>query len=578
MATEVIRTVQPSGGDYTTLTAWEAGEQRDLVAADEIATAECYDFALTDDVAINGWTTDATRFIKIYSPTAERHNGTARAVSGSGFSITPSGTVTTPIRVAVPHVYLEGLEIVGAATAVPTIIASAGVGELYIDQCIIHDVQTGTGYTVSLSTAGVALRMRNTIVYGSCRSADVRNATSALLENCTFYRHAAQLGVLGNSTLTVRNCYSGHAGGASEDWWTGGSAPTGNNNASSDSSAATDYTSTVTSVASSVFVSVTSGSEDFHLQTGTNALVGAGADLTASFTVDIDGDTRPSGSAWDIGADHRAAAGGSFSTTGALTAQTATVAGTAAHLTLHTTTGALLAQSAVIAGTAAHPHIAAGILAAQEATVAGAATAGAVFTTSGALEAGAATVAGSATHLTLHTATGALVAQAAEVAGTAVHITVHASTGALVAGSATVVGAAESTAPNVFDAAGALSAQSASVVGSAARFALHTSEGAIAAGPATVSGLAAHLTLHTSSGALVAGNAAVAGSAFLGDEPVEPEPDPIPASSGGGRMPNYARKSRAAIEAREAETRRALEEETLIIECITALVTAGVIA
>lgn len=40
MATEVIKTIKSSGGDYTTLHAFKAGEVRDLVAADEIAVAE----------------------------------------------------------------------------------------------------------------------------------------------------------------------------------------------------------------------------------------------------------------------------------------------------------------------------------------------------------------------------------------------------------------------------------------------------------------------------------------------------------------------------------------------------------
>jgi hypothetical protein len=123
------------------------------------------------------------------------------------------------------------------------------------------------------------------------------------------------------------------------------------------------------------------------------------------------------------GADEEEAAGTSHAATGALTAQSATVAGTAAHLTLHTSTGALTAQSATVAGTAAH-------------------TGPVTHDATGALSAQAATVAGTAAHLTLHTSTGALLAQAATVAGTAAHYTLHTSTGAIEAGSATVSGTA----------------------------------------------------------------------------------------------------------------------------------------
>lgn len=112
-----------------------------------------------------------------------------------------------------------------------------------------------------------------------------------------------------------------------------------------------------------------------------------------------------------------------FTSTGALTAQSATVEGTAAHLTLHTSTGALTAQAATVAGTALHEGVV-------------------LHESTGALSAQAATVAGTASHLTLHASTGALAAQAATVLGTAAHYTLHDATGALEAQSATVAGTA----------------------------------------------------------------------------------------------------------------------------------------
>ena len=72
MATTRTRTVKPSGGDYTTLSAWEAGEQADLPSLDEIRQAECYAMQDTTAVTIDGWTTDATRYIRIFAaPGAE---------------------------------------------------------------------------------------------------------------------------------------------------------------------------------------------------------------------------------------------------------------------------------------------------------------------------------------------------------------------------------------------------------------------------------------------------------------------------------------------------------------------------
>lgn len=170
------------------------------------------------------------------------------------------------------------------------------------------------------------------------------------------------------------------------------------------------------------------------------------------------------------------AGGGSFSSTGALAAQDAVVAGSAAHLTLHAATGALSAQDATVSGAAVSPHLSTGALSAQ-----------------------AATVAGTAARLVLHGSTGVLEAQAAEVSGSA-------STGA--GGS--------------FDGVGVLTAQAAAIAGSAARLALHTATGSLVADAATVAGTAVHLTLHTSAGVLVAQEATVDGVAFIGDEPPAP--------------------------------------------------------
>lgn len=197
-------------------------------------------------------------------------------------------------------------------------------------------------------------------------------------------------------------------------------------------------------------------------------------------------------------------------TTGALASQDATIAGTAAHLAPHTSTGALSAQAATIAGTAAHQHAATGALSAQDATIAGTAVHNLLHTSTGALTAQDATISGAAAHQ--HASTGALTAQDATIAGTAAHATLHTTTGALTAQDAAIAG----TAAHEHATTGALAAQDATIAGSADHTtagASHSTSGALTAQDATVAGAATHLTLHTSTGALTAQDATVAGTA-----------------------------------------------------------------
>lgn len=293
-----VSTLKSSGGDYSSMVAWEAAQAATLTAPAEL---ECYDFALAEDVAFAGITTSASNYVRVYAASGNGHDGRSRAVSGTGFRISGTNAAGT-IRNAINHLRLEHLEIEATGSGhalVSTISLASGANDIRVESCIIHDVVTGSSYTAQLSASNMILTLRNNIVYGYQRTWDTRGAASVLSENNTLWRHAAQLGVVSTGELTCKNTYSGAASAGAECFWTGGSAPSGNNNISSDTSQATDYTAGVSSVAgSAVFTSVTPGAEDFTLLAGTNALVGAGATLTVG--TDAVGYTRTV--PWDVGA------------------------------------------------------------------------------------------------------------------------------------------------------------------------------------------------------------------------------------------------------------------------------------
>lgn len=125
--------------------------------------------------------------------------------------------------------------------------------------------------------------------------------------------------------------------------------------------------------------------------------------------------------AYGFGLNAAAGGGTSHPSTGALAAQDAVVAGTAARTRAHPSTGALAAQEAVVSGAATHlnQHPSTGALEAQSATIAGTAARTRQHPSEGALAAQAAVVDGTATRFRAHPATGALEAQDAVVAGDA---------------------------------------------------------------------------------------------------------------------------------------------------------------
>ena len=61
MPTDVTVSVKVSGGDYTSLIAAEAGEQRELDVLDEQSIIELFPMEDTSsDITFAGWTTDDT--------------------------------------------------------------------------------------------------------------------------------------------------------------------------------------------------------------------------------------------------------------------------------------------------------------------------------------------------------------------------------------------------------------------------------------------------------------------------------------------------------------------------------------
>lgn len=304
---------------YASLAEWEAAEQTDLVTDGDSHVVEITgDGTDTDRVEINGWTTGASNTITIRVAEGSRHDGRGRYVSGAGYQLDWSGGFLDAFRLLCGNIALEYMDIYVSATSGTAKRAfswggGAVFGPVALTNCIFTSNRTGKEETVDMIGWGADVTMRNCIVVSAQRGVNVRGLVSGgvgLIEHCTFWGRADQLVALFDATATVKDCYAGKATGSAEDFWTGGSAPSGLHNASSDASVDTDYTDSLDSLAGAdQFVSVTSGSEDFTLKSG-SALEGAGTPLVA-VPLDIIGTTRD-GTTPDIGAFEFVAAGGGF--------------------------------------------------------------------------------------------------------------------------------------------------------------------------------------------------------------------------------------------------------------------------
>lgn len=319
MPTTVTSTIRSSGGDYSLLSTWEAAKQGNLVTADQVQVAECYDdwaSGLNDNVTVAGWTTDSTRYPKITVAAGHRHDGTPQ----SGFYMKKTQTWGSVVVLQQAQTRVEWLDVWNSATSGDssgfTLMAVA-----FLSNCLGRTQSTeGLSAGFTLTSGGGASHLYQCLGYGSGTGFMIDPWSGSTYYNCV----AANNSNYGfNKTADgldsiAKNCvaYSGATPWSTGSGWSSSCA----NNASSEASGAPG-SSAVHSITSAAFADATGG--NFHLASG-SVLIGAGTNLYSTFTTDIDGDTWPSSGAWDIGFDYRVASGGAQTLTPSLFSNTNT--------------------------------------------------------------------------------------------------------------------------------------------------------------------------------------------------------------------------------------------------------------
>lgn len=306
MPTVVTKTVKPSGGDYTSLSAAEAGEQGDLVTLDRQVTIECYAMEDTASVLIDGWVTDATRYIRITVPISERHDGKR---NGTKYRLHAPTNFSYTLRVLEDYCRFEGLQVKNTASNHEGAVL-VQANNVRLSDCLAYDgalVASGSrmGFNVNIGNPTQLINCVAMNFVGSGFNVSSGGSCVVYAYNCVSVNCGGRgFFVSDFRTLHCKNCY---AGGNSLDDFGKQSANATLNLTTCHSEDTTGNTQTAFSTASGArFTNITAGSEDLHIASN-SALRNVGTNLSADGNwlhpngpVDIDGNER---TIWDVGID-----------------------------------------------------------------------------------------------------------------------------------------------------------------------------------------------------------------------------------------------------------------------------------
>ena len=299
---EVVATIG-TAKDHTDIVTWEAATDDDCVNGFGVGiysspcspVGEAYDTGdFSGNLTITGATTDSTHYRRLTVAAGERHSG--------DFPKVDTGAKNTGfIMVDEDYAEVEWLLIDTAAQSSFSAFDVQG-GQDVLLRNMICDAPASKNNAFRVTPGN----SKNAVVE-NCIGITRRAAASAysfrsdgldgtLWRNCTAYGVGNNANVRGFGQGEPTNCIAIVRALAIAFTTPEGS---GNYNIGSDTTAP-GANSIDNETAAGLFADTTGDAEDLHLKDDATAASGAGTDLSAFFTDDIDGDTR---SDWDIGAD-----------------------------------------------------------------------------------------------------------------------------------------------------------------------------------------------------------------------------------------------------------------------------------
>ena len=298
---------------FNTFASWEAARDGDLVADNRVEVGVAYDdgaFTPTAEILFQDSTTSAANYMWLTVAAGQQHNG----VAGTGVRVDGSSIAAGNLLfIRDPYVRIEWLEIYSypgdTAIGNPIYVREGEAQGAYFSHLLIHD------YTDNFIRGAINIyddtTVRNSVFYNGPTGLRTYGADNpqVTIENVTIYGMSLDgIEAEAAGTYYIKNTISVGSGGEDFDINDAGvviDPSSGYNLYSTVRLGVHPGTNNQSPPASleDLFISIVPTSENLHLELAGHNAIDNGTDLSGSFTVDIDLDTRPIGSAWDIGAD-----------------------------------------------------------------------------------------------------------------------------------------------------------------------------------------------------------------------------------------------------------------------------------
>ena len=304
MPTTVTKSIRASGGDYTTIQAWEDACPADLVSADQIWKGELYkegggtdnEWLVTSTIAIGGSTVDGTRYLWLTTPSGASFYDHASKLSNA-LRYNPSNGVAVRTNTNYQHTFdlsstvirITGLQLANTQGSARATIKSDGSSALFLERSIVANAAPFDVITCGFGD------IKNSLIYTVNTGADaygisfLNGVVASSIVNCTLHGggHATPTGVYFSSDgqHIVKNCAVFNFGSFSNNASFANTSSSSNNatNLASIGFGSSNQTSLTTSAQ---FEATGVSSEDFRAK-ATGALAGNGV-RAQTYTGDID--------------------------------------------------------------------------------------------------------------------------------------------------------------------------------------------------------------------------------------------------------------------------------------------------